>query len=118
MSGRALEFQFVSLEGSKEVNMSQTTVCFTLNNEFDQDLITWLDSLPRRAKSRNIRLALRAQLSATGHGVISSSDIYQAVLSLERKLEAGAMLTKSNPGPQDESQEPIDIANTLDNLGM
>jgi Arc/MetJ-type ribon-helix-helix transcriptional regulator len=96
--------------------MSQTIVSFTMNNEFDADLIRWVDSLPRRSKSRNIRLALRAQLASTGHGQISSMDIYQAVRDLERKLQAGAMLVKANT--QDESSEPIDITNTLDNLGV
>lgn len=95
--------------------MSNVTTCFTLNLEHDRDLITWLDDLPRRGKSRNIRLALRAQLAATGHGQITSVDIYQAVLSLERKLQAGAMLTKIES--RGDSQEPVDIANTLDNLG-
>ena len=95
--------------------MSNTTVCFTLNNQHDRDLITWLDDLPRRGKSRNIRLALRAQLAATGHGTITSEDIYRAVRDLERKLQAGAMLTRVES--QDESSEPVDIANTLDNLG-
>lgn len=92
------------------------TVCFTLSREFDGDIIAWLDSCPRREKSRNIRLALRAQLAATGHGTITSDDIYQAVRDLERKLQAGAMLVKVNS--QDKSTEPIDITNTLDNLGM
>lgn len=95
--------------------MSNVTTCFTLNCEFDADLIRWLDSLPRRQKSQNIRLALRAQLTATGHGTITSADIYQAVLALERKLEAGAMIARVES--QGESSEPADIANTLDNLG-
>lgn len=98
--------------------MSQTVVSFTMHNVHDKDLITWLDSLPRREKSRHIRLALRAQLVSAGHGVISSVDIYRAVQALERKLESVTMVTQPGPGTQGESQEPKDVASTLDNLGV
>jgi len=88
---------------------------FSLDNVKDRDLLHWLDSLPKRERSRAIREALRAQLSQSG---VTLGDVYQAVKALERKLHSGAALIQSAAVPDDGPEEPPDVAANLDSLGL
>ena len=92
--------------------MATVTVSFSLDTEADQNILCWIDSLPKRKRSEAIREALRGHLE---HGV-SLGDVYQAVLALERKIGQGVILSSGNH--KEVSEEPEDIAAALDNLGL
>ena len=94
--------------------MAKVTVCFTLDNEQDRDLVRWLDGLHKRKKSEAIREALRSHL---GRGSVTIGDVYQAVRELERKLQTGAAVSAASH-PSEEWDEPADIAAALDGLGL
>ncbi len=91
----------------------RVNISFSLNSDKDRDLVRWLDSLPKRAKSQAIRDTLRAGL---GRGSVTLGDVYQAVKDLDRKLGNGALMAV--PGDQAGSDEPADVAATLDSLGL
>ena len=95
--------------------MATVTVSFALDDQQDRDLLRWLDSLPKRGKSEAIRDALRAHL---GRGGITLGDVYQAVKELERKLQNGASVAHTPALPADVPEEPPDVAEALDKLGL
>ena len=94
--------------------MASITVSFTLDDKTDHDLLRWLDSLPKREKSRAIRKVLRAHLDRSG---ITLGDVYQAVKELGRKLQTGIVIQAENPD-NEQVDEPPDIVATLDKLGL
>ena len=73
--------------------MAKVAVSFTLNSEADRDLVSWLDRLERGDKSEAIRETLRAGLARGG---VTIGDVYQAVKSLERRLQAGQFVIRSD----------------------
>jgi hypothetical protein len=91
--------------------MSKLIVSFSLNPERDRRIVHWLNSQPN--KSAAIREALEAHL---GGGGVTLSDIYQAVLKVERRIGSGALVA-SNPSPE-LTDEPPDVAANLDALGL
>ena len=91
--------------------MSKLIVSFSLNPDKDRRIVQWLGS--QQNKSAAIRKALEAYL---GGGGVTLSDVYRAVVELERKIESGAFaVSPSGPLPVD---EPPDIAANLDALGL
>jgi hypothetical protein len=91
--------------------MAKSVVSFVLDEEQDRDLLRWLQSLPKGARSEAIREALRAHL---GHGSITLGDIYQAILDLKR----GGFVAGAPASDAPARDEPLDVAATLDNLGL
>jgi Arc/MetJ-type ribon-helix-helix transcriptional regulator len=91
--------------------MAKSVVSFVLDEEQDRDLLRWLQSLPKGARSEAIREALRAHLGRSG---ITLGDIYQAILDLKR----GGLVLSAQGNDASASDEPLDVAATLDNLGL
>lgn len=85
----------------------------SMDAETDRDLLQWLEQQENR--SRAVREALRAYI---WRGGVTLGDIYQAVRDLERKLQAGAIVSET-PDDHDGDggwQEPADVAEALDAL--
>jgi hypothetical protein len=85
----------------------------SMDTEADRDLLQWLEKQENR--SRAVREALRAYI---GRGGVTLGDVYQVVCDLERKLQAGAAVSRT-PDDYDgdsEWQEPPGVAEALDAL--
>ena len=95
--------------------MTTVTVCFTVNSERDRDLVRWLDSLPKRRRSEAIRQTLRDGLARGG---VTLGDVYQVVKALERKLDAGVVVTSPPAYDLDKEDAPVDVLTALDSLGL
>ena len=93
--------------------MANVTVSFNIDTEIDQDILHWLESLPKRGRSQAIREALRGHLGRD----VSLSDVYHAVRDLERKIGQGNVIL-SNGNHREAPDEPEDVAAALDNLGL
>ena len=91
--------------------MSKVTVSFSLDSERDQDLVRWLENLPKRGRSEAIRGALRRHVSRSS---ITLGDIYQAILDLKRQ----GMVAVSGNNDRLTGDEPPDVAEALDGLGL
>ena len=85
----------------------KTVIPVSMDTDRDRDIIEWLDQ--RGNRSQAIREALRAYI---GQGAITLADVYHAVQDLKR---AGVVVSDN---PQPAADEPDDIADTLDNLGV
>ncbi|MCP4288702.1 MAG: hypothetical protein GY792_30480 [Gammaproteobacteria bacterium] len=86
----------------------KATISFTLDTETDSDILHWYNSFMKRERSKAIRTALRENL---GQSDITLMDVYQAVLALKRS----GIVASNEQLPAD---EPADIVNTLDQLGV
>ena len=93
--------------------MAKRIETFTFDDEEYPILARWIDGLPRRGKSKAIREALSSYLAHD----ISLGDVYQAVLALERKIGSETILS-SEGNHREASDEPDDIKEALDNLGL
>ena len=93
--------------------MAKRTIAFTFDDTEYPGLARWLDNLPHRGKSKAIREALSSYLAHN----ITLGDVYQAVKELDRKIAQGGAIL-SNGNHREASEEPEDIANALDNLGL
>ena len=91
------------------------TVSFTLNSEKDADILDWLDSLASGEKSSQIRVAVRSYISSWADEEITLRDIMREIQDLKRHgvVVQGGVVEKS-----DCCDEPPDIVNTLNNLGI
>jgi hypothetical protein len=94
-------------------NRVTVTVSFTLDPTEDRDLLRWLEKLPRGQKSAAIRAMLRAGL---GQGGVTLGDVYQAVKTLERKIQVGAVVTEGPAVDPDWPEEPPAAVAALDEL--
>jgi hypothetical protein len=94
--------------------MAKVTISFTIYDHGDRDLLNWLSRLPKRRKSGAIREALREHLRSG----VTLGDVYQAVLNLNHKLDAGVIVTKTDNTREPLDDEPPDVAAALDNLGL
>jgi hypothetical protein len=92
----------------------KTFVSFSLDTEADRDILHWLERQGKGNKSKAIRDGLREHINAGG---VTLGDVYQAVKDLERRMQAGATLGCAVPVPEDDWDEPPDVAATLDALG-
>jgi hypothetical protein len=89
--------------------MASITINFILDSKNDLDLLKWLESLPKRGRSRAVRDALRWYLDRdTG---VTLEDVYRAVVDLKR---SGVPVIDKLV----EVEEPADIVRTLDGLGL
>ena len=95
--------------------MTTVTVCFTVDSDRDRDLVRWLDRLPKGKRSEAIRQALRDGLAPTG---VTLGDVYQVVKALERKLDAGVIVTGDSSPDSDSENAPADVMAALDSLGL
>jgi hypothetical protein len=93
--------------------MATVTVSFTVDEQCDRDLMAWLEAQPVGRRSAAIRAAIRAQVSPSR---VDLTDVYQAVVALDRKLARGVRLTGEDAGEEEET--PPDVLATLDNLGL
>jgi len=93
--------------------MTKRTETFTFDDAEYPALARWIDGLPKRGKSKAIREALSSYLA---HDV-SLGDVYQAVKELERRIGQAPILS-SGGNHNEVSEEPEDIAASLDNLGL
>jgi len=93
--------------------MATVTVSFTLDEQRDRDLIAWLEGQSAGQRSAAIRAAIRAQAGPNG---ISLTDVYQAIVALDRKLARGVRL--SDPDTDEGEETPPDVLAALDNLGL
>ena len=91
--------------------MAKVTVSFSLDSEKDRDLVHWLSNLPNRGRSEAIRDVLRSHLS---HSDVTLGDIYEAIMDLKRQ----GIVTASHSDNALTDNEPPDVAETLDNLGL
>jgi len=91
------------------------TVSFTLNSDKDGDILDWLDILPSGEKSSQIRDAVRSYISSQPDNDITLRDIMREIQDLKRDgvVVQGGVVEKS-----DCCDEPPDIVNTLNNLGL
>jgi Arc/MetJ-type ribon-helix-helix transcriptional regulator len=88
----------------------KTTVTISLDLDDDRDLLAWMERQPNRSEA--IRQAIRAHIS----GGVSLGDVYQAVQRIERKIEAGAVVTSPSSDVDDTIDEPPEAAAALDAL--
>ena len=89
------------------------TKSFTLDGEADGDIIRWLNRQDNASAA--IRKAIRDHLERGG---VTLVDVYQAVKSLERRLQAGgATAVPTSALVEEEWNEPPDAAAALDALG-
>ena len=95
--------------------MAKATRSFTLDDQTDRDILTWLDRLPKRKKSEAIREALRAHLSGQD---VTLDHIYQVVREIDRKLAYGVVIGDGSVDDVPETDEPPDVAAALDRLGL
>ncbi|MCS7226786.1 MAG: hypothetical protein NZ821_07335 [Gloeomargarita sp. SKYB31] len=91
--------------------MGRVIVSFSLDTEEDRDILRWLER--QESKSAAIREALRSHLV----GGVTLGDVYQAVKDLERLMRSGVVLAAGPADPQDEPDEPPDLAAALEALG-
>jgi len=89
---------------------TKLVVTFSLNGEDDKDVIRWLEHQSNRSLA--IREAIRDHIRRNG---LTLADVYQAIKSLENKLQAGAMVTSLQEGDV-WSDEPPEAAAALDAL--
>ena len=85
----------------------------SMDSEADRDLLQWLDQQENRSGA--VREALRAYIDRSG---VTLGDVYQAVRDLERKLQTGAVVSRT-PDDCDSGngwQEPPGVAEALDAL--
>ena len=90
--------------------MARQTITFVLDTVRDRDILYWLEG--QENKSAAIREAIRTH---SGHGNITLTDVYKAIQDLKR----GNWV--SDPGTRTHatiSDEPADVAATLDSLGL
>jgi len=85
----------------------------SMDSDADRDLLQWLDQQENRSGA--VREALRAYIDRSG---VTLGDVYQAVRDLERKLQTGAVVSRT-PDDCDSGtgwQEPPGVAEALDAL--
>ncbi len=91
--------------------MAKQTITFVVDTERDRDILRWLGSQDN--KSAAIREAIRAHL---GRGGITLTDVYEAIQDLRRSGRLSVADTQ--PCNLESSDEPPDVAASLDNLGL
>jgi len=93
--------------------MATVVYSFSLDNQEDKDLMRWLDNLPKRERSGEIRKALEAYLGQESG--LTLADVYHAIMGLEQKIGNGIVLAACS---ENTASEPPDIAANLDGLGL
>ena len=117
--------------------MAKITVSFTFDDQKHPSLVGWINNLPVKGKSEAIREALDAHLS--GKEFLTTGDVHKELESLRKELgglreeledlrkgirdilamlESGTFLISSSEPKNNGNDEPDDIAEALDNLGL
>lgn len=100
--------------------MGKVTMAFSLDSETDEDILSFFDSLPKRAKSRTFRAMARAHIGGVG---LTLGDLYQEVAEVKRLLQSGARVgsgqTESDEiSPEQEDPLVAEAEAQLANLGL
>lgn len=85
---------------------------FSLDEKNDAAVKRWLDSLPKRQRSREICEILAAHIN----GQVTLLEIYHKLTVIEQKIGNGIIMT----GGKEEARmidEPPDVAANIDGLG-
>jgi len=90
----------------------KVTVSFSLDAEADRDILRWLNSQPKKERSKAIREALRAHI---GRGGVTLGDVYEAIQDLRRY---GLAVAAQGRQADVHTDEPPDVAAALDRLGL
>jgi len=96
--------------------MAKITVSFTFDDQKFPRLVRWLNSLPVKGKSKAIREVLDAHVS--GKELITMGDLHEEIKQIRGILESGNCLVSSSEPKNNGNDEPDDIAEALDNLGL
>ena len=88
----------------------KTTVTISLDVDDDRDVLSWMERQDNRSKA--VRDVIREHIK----GGVSLGDVYQAVQRIERKIEAGAVVTSLSSDDGDDTDEPPEAAAALDAL--
>jgi Arc/MetJ-type ribon-helix-helix transcriptional regulator len=86
------------------------TITFSLDTEADRDILRWMERQSNRSEA--IRAAIRAHISSG----VTLGDVYQAVRDVERKLQAGVVVSNNGGNQATEWDEPPEAAAALDAL--
>lgn len=99
--------------------MTKVITTFSLDDQDDRDIITWLRNLGHGEKSRVIRDALRAKMGTQDKDGVTLTDVYRLVLDFQATLAQGVITLdtadEARPGEEDVDQ---DILDNLDGLGL
>lgn len=91
--------------------MAKRSYSFKVDPEEYPELVRWLDG-----QDDNRSGAIRDVLQAHVERRITLGDVYQAVRDLERKVEAGATVSKAPADDETDWNEPPEAAAALDAL--
>lgn len=91
------------------------TYSFSVDEKTHPRVIRWLESFGRGERSKEICKALDAWVSGQS---VTHSDIHQEVKAIRRMLESGTFLVSSAEPKNNGNDEPADIAESLDSLGL
>ena len=91
--------------------MASMTISFTLDDKTDRDILRWLNSQPKKQRSKAIREALRAHI---GYGGVTLGDVYEAIQDLRRQ----GLVVVAQRVTSAYADEPPDVAAALDSLGL
>jgi hypothetical protein len=93
--------------------MATKRVIFVVDDERDRDVLSWWEQQDN--KSAAIRDLIRTELR---QGSVTLQDIYRAVTELEQRIGSGQVLFTSGSEPDLVSDEPDDVVDALENLGL
>ena len=91
--------------------MAKQAITFVVDSSRDRDILHWLDG--QANKSAAIREAIRAHLE---RGTVTLTEVYEAIQDLKQGgwiPERGAV-----PAGRRDDDEPGDVAEALDSLGL
>ena len=91
--------------------MAKQAITFVVDSDRDRDILHWLEG--QANKSAAIREAIRAHLE---RGTVSLSEVYEAIQEL--KQVGWAPPADAVAGPRRDEDEPEDVAEALDSLGL
>ncbi len=92
----------------------KTIISFSIDTERDADLFDWIKNIPDGQRSGLIRDALRNHIDPQA-GDITLRDIWREIQDLKRY---GVAIQDDTYETGHYDEEPPDIANTLNNLGL
>ena len=91
--------------------MAKQAITFVVDSDRDRDILLWLDG--QANKSAAIREAIRAHLE---RGTVTLTEVYEAIQDLKQR--SWAPPADAVAGPRRDGDEPEDVAEALDSLGL
>jgi hypothetical protein len=91
--------------------MAKQPITFVVDSDRDRDILHWLDG--HANKSAAIREAIRAHLE---RGTVTLTEVYEAIQDL--KQGGWVPATEEGSSARREGDEPEDVAEALDSLGL